>query len=140
MDIAVDFDGTVVTHAFPRVGREVGATPVLKRLVRAKHNLILFTMRSNGQEHGDVLDDAVHWFKERNIPLYGVQSNPDNNWSTSPKAYASLYIDDSALGCPLVEPNVGRPYVDWDAVEKRLIERDVLTESFMPAEELPEDL
>lgn len=127
MDIGIDFDGTVVTHEFPEVGQPIGAQPVLERLVDEGHRLVLFTMRSNGQEHGSVLDDAVQWFDDRDIPLYGVQENPNNNWSDSPKAYANLYIDDSALGCPLVEPFGRRPFVDWNAVESSLISRGVLS-------------
>ena len=46
MYIAVDFDGTCVTHDYPRIGKEIGATKVLKRLVEAGHKLILNTMRS----------------------------------------------------------------------------------------------
>lgn len=138
MDICIDFDGTVVTHEFPEIGDEIGAVPVLKRLVERGHNLILFTMRSNGQSHGDVLDEAVQWFKTRGIPLHGVQSNPNQDWSDSPKAYGSLYIDDSALGCPLVEPEGGRPYVDWKEVENRLEDRGLLQPTAMsePAKNL----
>jgi predicted mannosyl-3-phosphoglycerate phosphatase (HAD superfamily) len=46
MIIAVDFDGTCVTHEYPRIGRDIGAAPVLKRLTDAGHKLILWTMRS----------------------------------------------------------------------------------------------
>lgn len=140
MDIAVDFDGTCVSHEFPNIGQDIGATPILKRLVQAGHNLILFTMRSNGGDHGDVLDAAVEWFEERDIPLYGIQSNPHNNWSDSPKAYANIYIDDSALGVPLTNPPQGRPYVDWELVERELIDRGVLGEQFLPGENLQEKL
>jgi hypothetical protein len=55
MHIVVDFDGTVVTHDYPRVGKDIGAVPVLKELIKNKHQLILFTMRS-----GKKLDDAVN--------------------------------------------------------------------------------
>lgn len=44
MIIAVDFDGTCVTHEFPKVGRDIGAVPVLRKLVENGHKLILFTM------------------------------------------------------------------------------------------------
>ena len=47
MDILIDFDGTVVTHDFPAVGKDIGSVPVLKRLVDNGHRLILFTMRSD---------------------------------------------------------------------------------------------
>ena len=49
MEICIDFDGTCVTHDYPRVGRDIGAVPVLKELVKNRHLLILFTMRSSKQ-------------------------------------------------------------------------------------------
>lgn len=115
--IAVDFDGTCVTHEYPRIGRSVGAEPVLLRLAGEGARLILWTMRS-----GPRLREAVDWFEERHIPLYGVQRNPtQDDWTDSPKAYAHLYIDDAALGCPLSPGFPGeRPYVDWPAVAKLL--------------------
>lgn len=123
MIIAVDFDGTCVTHEYPNVGRDVGAVPVLKRLVNSGHKLILFTMRS-----GKELDDAVWWFKSLGIPLYGVNTNPDQKeWTQSPKAYANLYIDDAALGCPLVyDEHSRRARVDWPEVEHLLEKRGIL--------------
>ena len=45
MIIAVDFDGTCVSHDYPYIGKEIGAAPVLRELVAAGHDLILFTMR-----------------------------------------------------------------------------------------------
>lgn len=47
MIIAVDFDGTCVTHEFPEVGKDIGAVPVLKELVKKGHKIILYTMRSH---------------------------------------------------------------------------------------------
>lgn len=112
--IALDFDGTCVTHDFPKVGKSIGAEEVLKRLVNDGHKLILFTMRSD-----EGLADAVNWFMSHNIPLYGIQTNPSQHtWTTSPKAYANVYIDDAALGCPLIhDPKIHKkPFVDWGAV------------------------
>ena len=110
MYIAVDFDGTCVTHEYPKVGVDIGAAPVLRRLVDSGHKIILNTMRS-----GKYLEDAELWFKHNNIPLFGSNINPtQRRWTDSPKVYANLYIDDAALGCPLIiDPNVNnRPYVD----------------------------
>ena len=77
--IAVDFDGTCVTHEYPYIGQDVGAVPVLKELVEQGHNLILYTMRS-----GKLEKDAVAWFKEHGIPLYAVNSNPtQKKWTDS---------------------------------------------------------
>jgi len=109
MIIAVDFDGTCVTHAYPEIGSDIGAVPVLKGLVAVGHKLILYTMRS-----GDTLAAAVKWCEDNGIELWGVNNNPEQHtWSASPKVYAQLYIDDAALGCPLVGQYIGRPYVDW---------------------------
>jgi hypothetical protein len=142
MIIAIDFDGTCVSHEFPNVGKDINAVPVLKALIENGHQLILFTMRSDivnptGQdnelhlESGNYLTDAVNWFKTHNIPLYGIQSNPtQHTWTTSPKAYAQLYIDDAALGCPLsFDPKISsRPFVDWTAVNQILVANGIIRE------------
>jgi hypothetical protein len=127
MKIAVDFDGTCVTHDFPKIGKDIGAIPVLKKITDNGHCLILFTMRSDGQKLGNVLTDAVNWFKTNNIPLYSVQFDINQNlWTDSNKCYAELYIDDAALGCPLIYPKNERPYVDWIAIDKILTERNII--------------
>lgn len=139
MDICIDFDGTCTTHDFPRIGKEIGSAPILRELVLNGHDLILFTMRSdidkvkipNGSNlcdiPGNYLTDAVNWFKANDIPLYGIQSNPSqHSWTSSPKAYGHLYIDDAAIGCPLVYPLEGRPYVDWVKIRKMLIEMKLI--------------
>ena len=114
MTIAIDFDGTCVTHEYPEIGRDLGATTTLKTLVDNGHKLILLTMRS-----GKTLEDAKHWFEERGIILYGVNENPSQKrWTESPKVCANLYIDDANLGVPLVKNSIAsdRPYVDWKLV------------------------
>lgn len=134
--VCVDFDGTCVTHSFPDIGEDIGAAPVLKRLVEKGHKLILFTMRSNmlspltlddssitPDYDGNYLNQAIQWFNKNGIPLWGIQTNPtQKQWTESPKAYGHLYIDDAALGCPLIHPSVGRPYADWNKIEKILEE------------------
>ena len=116
--IAVDFDGTCVTHDYPYIGSDIGAVPVLRDLADAGYHLVLNTMRS-----GRLEKDAVKWFKENDIPLYGVNCNPDQrSWTSSPKVYADLYIDDAALGIPLkTSPTSTRPFVDWVAVRELLV-------------------
>ena len=116
MTIAIDFDGTCVMHEYPKIGKEnEGCVDVLKELVREGHKLILYTMRS-----GKTLKQAVDWFKERGIPLWGINENPTQlAWTASPKIYANMYIDDAACGCPLIydKSKSGRPFVDWNAVK-----------------------
>lgn len=117
MIIGIDFDGTCVTHEYPGIGRDIGAEPVLKELIDAGHKLILLTMRS-----GQNLEEAITWFRERDIPLFGVNKNPEQSaWTDSPKAYCNLYIDDVALGVPLRTSSMdSRPYVDWGKVREML--------------------
>jgi len=138
MIIAIDFDGTCVTHEFPKVGRDIGAVPVLKELVANGHKLILWTMRSDIDDakstdleihsgSGKYLTDAVNWFKDNDIELWGIQTNPEQyTWTGSPKAYAQLYIDDAALGCPLKGYLGERPSVDWITVRQQLKGRGLL--------------
>lgn len=140
MVIAVDFDGTCVTHEFPYIGKEIGAVPVLQKLIEKGHKIVLNTMRStkdsggkNIDEQGNelktnVLAEAVEWFKCANLNLYGINRNPtQDQWTSSPKVFAHLYIDDAALGCPLIY-NKGiskQPFVNWESVTRYLYEIDI---------------
>lgn len=140
MIIAVDFDGTCVTHEFPYVGKEIGAAEVLKELTDKGHKIILFTMRSHPGEinqnrtiggdiiSNDTLQDAIDWFKKHDIPLFGINENPtQKDWSSSPKPYAHIYIDDAALGVPLKKNSLSeKPYVDWDIVKYHLHAKNIL--------------
>ena len=119
MYICVDFDGTIVDHRFPYIGDPVPlALRWLKRWNELGAKLILFTMRSDGAKHGDVLSEAVAYLEENGVELYAINENPDQeDWSLSPKAYANLYIDDSGYGCPLIMPGgFARKCVDWSKV------------------------
>ena len=121
-DIAVDADGTLFTHEYPKIGKDIGAQNVLRKLVANGHRLILFTMR-----HGKELDDVVQWFEDNKIPLYGKQYNPtQSDWTKSNKCYAQFYIDDAAVGCPLIYPHEGRPYVDWAQIELFFTQKGLL--------------
>jgi hypothetical protein len=125
MIIALDFDGTVVTHEYPYVGDDIGAVPVLKELIAAGHQLILFTMRI-----GKLLDDALAWFERNGIELYAVNENPEQkSWTSSAKVHANIYIDDCALGCPIrFEDGVRRPFVDWQKVREILAYNRVIAD------------
>ena len=114
--VAVDFDGTVVEHRYPEIGETVpGAIETLQWLNEQKVKIILWTIRS-----GKELDEAVAMLKDNGIEIYGINKTPGQwHWSKSPKAYAQHYIDDAALGCPLIYPESGeRPYVDWKVMRE----------------------
>lgn len=117
----IDFDGTCVVHKYPEIGEDIGAAPVLRELVLSGWKLILWTMRSDRSpdDHApyghDGLTQAVKWFKDRNIPLYGINTNPtQEKWTSSPKAYGTLCIDDINLGARLSKIAHLKPFIDWN--------------------------
>lgn len=114
MYIAIDFDGTMVKHEYPRIGEDIGAVPVILALQKRGFKIILFTMRSGPQ-----LTEAIKWCQDNKILLHGVNTNHNQHtWTTSLKPYAHVYIDDASLGAPLIHPRQGRSYIDWVAVAK----------------------
>ena len=111
--IAIDFDGTIVNHEYPRIGEPVpNAIEWIKKFRSLGADIILYTMRS-----GDQLDEAISYLDSKGITdLYGYNTNPDQHlWTDSPKIYAHKYIDDAAVGCPLIKyKNFNRMCVDWN--------------------------
>lgn len=113
--IAVDFDGTIVTHMYPEIGMPVNhAFIVLKKLLEQDVKLILWTMRSGAR-----LDEAIQFCADNGVQFWAVNTNPlQGEWTDSPKAYAQLYIDDAALGAPtLFDQTSGRLKMNWREVE-----------------------
>lgn len=124
MTIILDFDGTCVTNDFPRIGKEIGAIPVLKRLQERGHKIVLFTARADDMDNeffqGNFLTDAVNWFTENGIKLYGINNNPDNDdLGYTRKVTGDVVIDDMAIGAPLTTNHhiSAKPFIDWDNVE-----------------------
>lgn len=124
MTIAVDFDGTIVEHRYPEIGKEIPfATETLKMLIAKRHRLILWTVRE-----GKLLDEAVEWCRQRGVEFYAVnkdypeEDGTNNNNHFSRKIKADIFIDDRNIG--------GLP--DWGTIYKMINEqksyRAVLTE------------
>ena len=99
MIIAVDFDGTIVEHRYPSIGKELPfATETLKKLVEEGHRLILWTVRE-----GRLLEEAVNFCRERGLEFYAVnrdypEEEKGRNNHFSRKLKADLWIDDRNLG------------------------------------------
>lgn len=95
--IAVDFDGTVVDDAFPKIGKpKMFAFETLKMLQADGHRLILWTYR-----HGRRLDEAVEFCAENGIEFYAVnKSFPEEEFDgkVSRKINADVFIDDRNVG------------------------------------------
>lgn len=118
--IAIAFDGTCVSNKYPNVGDDIGSVKTLRDLVYSEHKLILHTKRV-----GNELEDAVRWFRDNNIELFGVNENPSRKlWSGNSKVYATRYIDSESLGTPLdLNGNV-----DWVLMTELIKENMMLFE------------
>ena len=113
MTIAVDFDGTIVEHRYPKIGEEIPfATETLKILAQERHKLILWTVRE-----GELLEEAIEWCRQRGVFFYSVNKDyPEEEKSHngfSRKLKADLFIDDRNLG--------GLP--DWGTIYQMIHEQ-----------------
>ena len=99
MIIAVDFDGTIVEHKYPALGRELPfAIETLRKLQSERHKLILWTVRE-----GVLLEEALSFCRERGLEFYAVnrdypEEERDRNNHFSRKLKADVFIDDRNLG------------------------------------------
>ena len=99
MLIAVDFDGTIVEHRYPEIGKEIPfAISTLKRLQEEHHRLILWTVRE-----GELRDEAVAFCRQRGLEFYAVNANfPEEEakpgMTACRKLKADLFIDDRNVG------------------------------------------
>ena len=124
MNIAIDFDGTIVEHRYPGIGREIPfAIDTLKMLTQDGHRLILWSVRE-----GQLLEEAVEWCRERGLEFYAVNKDfPEENREDkkfSRKLKVDMFIDDRNIG--------GLP--DWGTIYKMITEkksyRDILSEEY----------
>ena len=132
MIIAVDFDGTIVEHKYPAIGKERPfATETLKKLIADGHRLILWTVRE-----GRLLEDAVAFCRERGVEFYAVnrdypEEEKENNKHYSRKLKADVWIDDRNVG--------GLP--DWGTIYEMITYRktfdDIYQDSMSEEEMLP---
>ncbi len=97
MTIAVDFDGTIVEHKYPGIGKEKPfAIQTLRTLQQEGNRIILFTSRE-----GELLDDAVAFCHRKGLDFYAVNSNQPADAlfpRQTSKVIADVYIDDKNLG------------------------------------------
>jgi len=97
MTIAVDFDGTIVEHKYPEIGKEKPfAIQCLKQLQQEGNRLILWTSRED-----ELLEEAIAFCHERGLDFYAVNSNQPESAlfkRKTSKVVADVYIDDHNLG------------------------------------------
>ena len=122
MTIAVDFDGTIVEHRYPELGREIPfAVETLKKLQEEHHLLILWSVRE-----GRLLDEAIEWCKARGLEFYATnkdfpEEDESKNKHYSRKLKADMFIDDRNVG--------GLP--DWGTIYKIIREKKTLQQVLM---------
>lgn len=125
MTIAVDFDGTIVEHRYPDIGKELPfATATLRQLIKDGHKLILWSVRE-----GELLQEALDWCSQRGITFYAANKDYDEddketNRTYSRKLKVDIFIDDRNLG--------GLP--DWGVIYQ-LISRKLTYEQYLREEE-----
>ena len=97
LTLAIDFDGTIVEDAYPKIGKpNLFAFETLKKLQQDGHRLILWTYR-----HGKTLQEAVDFCKENGLEFYAVNNSFPNEVydpNKSRKINADLFIDDRNVG------------------------------------------
>lgn len=116
MKIAVDFDGTIVEHKYPEIGKTMlFAFETLRELQKRQHELILWTYRA-----GKELDEAVAFCEKNGIVFYAVNKNfPEEEFdeaTISRKINADVFIDDRNVG--------GFP--GWSKIWEMLNQNDLL--------------
>ena len=134
MTIAVDFDGTIVEHAYPQIGKEQPfATETLRQLINDHHRLVLWTVRE-----GALLQEAIDWCKERGIEFYAVnrdypEEEKEKNNHFSRKLKVDVWIDDRNIG--------GLP--DWGTIYRMIREnltwQDIIMENSRMMPQYPQE-
>jgi hypothetical protein len=114
--IAIDFDGTIVDHAFPKIGNpKPHAFEVIKELKAAGYKLILWTCREDDHRH-QYLDEAVQFCRENGVEFDAVnetiKEEEFRDGVKLRKPYCRYFIDDRNLG----------GFVDWEIVRKVILE------------------
>jgi len=122
LKIAIDFDGTIVEHKYPEIGKEIiFAFQTLRALQEQGHQLILWTYRT-----GKELDDAVEYCRRNGIEFYAINSSyPEEVFDEdydSRKIDADLFIDDRNIGGL---PSWGEIYQMINPDEKPTLEEEV---------------
>ena len=104
--IIIDFDGTIVDHTFPKIGKpKPQAFDVMRDLQKEGYDLILWTCRENEPNNinKQYLKEAVEFCKKHGIEFKAVNETIEENEFrpknvNKRKPYATYYIDDRNLG------------------------------------------
>ena len=108
--IAIDFDGTIVEDAYPKIGKPmIFAFETMRKLQSEGHRLILWTYRTEKK-----LKEAVDFCKQQGLEFYAInKSYPEEEFDgkISRKIHATFFVDDRNIG----------GFIGWTAVHKLLL-------------------
>jgi 2-hydroxy-3-keto-5-methylthiopentenyl-1-phosphate phosphatase len=108
--IAIDFDGTIVEDAYPKIGKPmIFAFETMRKLQSEGHRLILWTYRTEKK-----LKEAVDFCKQQGLEFYAInKSYPEEEFDgkISRKINATFFVDDRNIG----------GFIGWTAVHKLLL-------------------
>lgn len=135
MNIYLDFDGTVVEHDYPQIGKlNPNSLEVIKKLQDAGHTIILNTMRVEFDDGS--MQEALD-FINLNKLVAGIKIEQQTEQKIYPpswnldKIVNDIFIDDMAVNIPLIKaPLVGGFMVDWVEIEKQLKQKGMLEKDY----------
>lgn len=129
MKIYLDFDGTVVEHRFPKIGKyNDGAIEVIKKLQGANHQIVLNTYRADVGDES--LNEAIRHLNKLDVNSFLVQPSKIHPISFDMeffKAKGYMFIDDQCPGTPLkdAEMTTFGLMVDWFELDKILTKHNI---------------
>ena len=131
MNIYLDFDGTVVEHDYPEIGKlNPYALEVIKKLQDAGHNIILNTMRVEFND--GTLTEAID-FINLNQVVAGINISQHTERKIHPRRWDlgnienDIYIDDIAANIPLIKASIVNGFmVDWAKIESQLMAKGLM--------------
>ncbi len=137
MVIYLDFDGTVVEHQYPRMGRcNFGCIEVIHKLQQAGHKVLLNSVRCELKDESLVA--ALNWFENAYMFLKDRKKSIDSDFDLLPieptdykhsPAYWDwdffrdndmIIIDDQSVNVPIKKAMMSHGWmVDWEEVDKQ---------------------
>jgi hydroxymethylpyrimidine pyrophosphatase-like HAD family hydrolase len=117
MIFAIDFDGTIVEHEYPKIGKlKINSKEVINKLSNKGHQIVIWTCRYLKED----LEAMRFFLSDNNIYYHGINCNIGfQSFQPEPKIYADFYIDDRDIS--LINKGI-----DWFEIEKNLIENGIL--------------
>jgi hydroxymethylpyrimidine pyrophosphatase-like HAD family hydrolase len=131
MNIYLDFDGTIVEHNYPLIGKlNPHSLEVIKKLQDAGHNIILNTMRVEFAD--ETMKEALDFINQNeevtgiNISQQTVRKIYPQRWDLD-KIENDMYLDDIAANIPLIKASMVEGFmIDWLEIERQLVEKEIL--------------